>query len=358
MTHRCDTLVGVTDTATTTVTGAGDPTAAGHPPSGRVPPTDHTPADGDGAPVDLLTPTQRRTLGTLRRSAEPVVFDRAEVDALIAEAHDAVNQVVGAVGDGKLVLTKHSVASVLGCERHHLAREPFEWTIRNARGSVAHRAIELTLNWRGEPEPAELVDEAIARLTNEETGLGDWLAMLSPADEADLRGGATESVIRFVESFPPLEKRWRPMVESTVRWPVAGPIQFRSKVDLVVGPPRGNESTKVLVDLKTGATAEVHRHDLRFYALLETLVRRVPPRKVASFYLDAGEAIVEDVTIPTLRSALRRTLDALDLHIELELERREPATTPGWSCRWCPVSSDCDDGQTWLTGELGNDAVS
>ena len=141
------------------------------------------------------------------------------------------------------------------------------------------------------PEPADLVDEAIARLAEDESGLGDFVAALSPGDEADLRGGALDSVTHFVESFPPLDRRWRPVVESTIRWPVAGPIQLRGKVDLVIGPPRGAESTKVLIDLKTGNTAEVHRHDLRFYALIETLVRSVPPRKLASFYLDAGEPI-------------------------------------------------------------------
>lgn len=299
---------------------------------------------------DGLTPVQQRVLDELRRSSEPVTFDPDDIEALVADARDALTERAGRVGDDQIVLTKHQIAGVLGCETFHLHRqsEPFEWSIRVARGSVAHRAIELTMNWRGVPEPADVVDEAMARLAEEENGLGEWLGGLSPADEADLRGSATESVIRFVESFPPLEKRWRPIVEASARWPVAGPIQMRGKVDLVIGPPRGNESTKVLLDLKTGGVAEAHRQDLRFYALVETLVRRTPPRKLASFYLEAGEPIVEDVTLPLLRSALRRTLDALDRLIELQIDKEQPTTSPGWQCRWCPLAESCDDGRGWL----------
>jgi hypothetical protein len=296
-----------------------------------------------------LTPSQLRTLEELRKTGEPLVFPPDEIDELVNEARDAVHQLTARVGpDGHIVATKHGVTSALGCERLHVTERPFEWSVRNARGSVAHRAIELMLNWRGDPEPADLVDEAIARLAEDESGLGDFVAGLSPGDEADLRGGALDSVTHFVESFPPLDKRWRPVVESTIRWPVAGAIQLRGKVDLVIGPPRGAESTKVLIDLKTGNTAEVHRHDLRFYALIETLVRGVPPRKLASFYLDAGEPITEDVTMPLLRSALARTIHALDQMVALELERRPPTTSPGWPCTWCPHSDDCDDGRAWL----------
>ncbi|HRE02145.1 MAG TPA: hypothetical protein PLV68_12655, partial [Ilumatobacteraceae bacterium] len=71
----------------------------------------------------------------------------------------------------------------------------------------------------------------------------------------------------------------------------------------------GRESRKLIVDLKTGRVHSRHREDLRFYALVETLSRQVPPRKLASFYLDAGEPVVEDVTEALLRSTLRRTLD-------------------------------------------------
>ena len=87
-----------------------------------------------------------------------------------------------------IFVTKHRIGSALDCEEHHLAPDEFEWKPATAKGQVAHRAIQLMLSWRGEPSPTELVDEAMARLVDEDRGIGIWMAALGPADEADLRG--------------------------------------------------------------------------------------------------------------------------------------------------------------------------
>jgi hypothetical protein len=120
------------------------------------------------------------------------------------------------------------------------------------------------------------------------------------------------------------------------------------KVDLTIGRPSGAESRKVIVDLKTGWVSQKHREDLRFYALVETLRTQVPPRKLASFYLDAGQPVVEDVTQAGLLTAARRMLDAVNAEIELKVEHRPPLKRPGTSCRWCPLATGCDEGATFL----------
>ncbi len=294
------------------------------------------------------TPAQRRTLETLRRRGEPVRFDADEIAALVADATDALDDLARRLEGRSLVVAKHDLSGILGCETHHVHRDPFDWSVRNATGSVAHRAIQLQLNWRGDPLPAQLVDEAIDRLTAEDTGLAAWLGECSPADVADLRGLALDSVTRFMESFPPLQPEWAPVVEARLTWPASGPIQFRGRVDLMLGRPSGTESRKVFVDVKTGARAMTHAHDLHYYALIETLSRFVPPRAVASFYLDAAEAVVEDVTMPALAASLRRVLGATERLIEVQVEGRAPTKQPGWSCRWCPVAEGCEEGQAWL----------
>jgi hypothetical protein len=305
-----------------------------------------------------LTPVQQRTLDRLRRSGEAVRFDpdliaelrvemRSSLDHFAERLDRAATERGEAVPD--VFVSKHRVGAALDCEEHFLAtRDDFAWSPANAKGTIAHRAIQLLLSWRGEPAPLDLVDEAMARLVDEERGIGAWLAGLSPADEADVRGQTAQRVTQFLEGFPPLRKEWHPMTEAPVRWPNDGPIVLSGKVDLVFGRPAGDEARKVIIDLKTGRPNVRHRQDLGFYALIETLVRGVPPRKVATFYLDAGETQSEDVGEPLLRSAVRRTLDGINALVQLEVEGRPPVRRPGVTCRWCPLADSCDDGRTWL----------
>ena len=69
-----------------------------------------------------------------------------------------------------------------------------------------------------------------------------------------------------------------------------------------VSKPRGFPPGKVLLDLKTGGFGPAHRDDLRFYALVETLRLGVPPRLLATYYLDAARLQQEAVTEELLRS--------------------------------------------------------
>ena len=276
-----------------------------------------------------------------------MVFDRQFVSELRADASDGLAELAGRLGTGTLAVNKFNVAQVLACETHFVDEEPFAWTPAMACGKVAHKAIELQLNWRGEPTPADVVDDAVARVADDESSFGDWVAALSPGDAADLRGRAIARVTQFVDCFPPLRAAWHPVTEAQVRWPVEGPIVLRAKADIVIGRGVGHESRKVLIDLKSGRIHDRHREDLRFYALVETLVREVPPRAVASFSLEAGEAVVDHVTEAMLRSSLRRTLDAIERMVELTAEGRPPRSGPGGGCFRCrqlaevePASAD------------------
>ncbi|TDT15632.1 PD-(D/E)XK nuclease superfamily protein [Ilumatobacter fluminis] len=304
----------------------------------------------DKAPPEL-TPLQNKTLGLLRRAPDPLVFDQAFVASIRSDVDDAFAEFAERLGTTTLFLSKHRVTSVLGCEVQHLLPDDFSWSPAVAGGQVAHRAIQIGINWRGDPVPADLVDEAIARLADEDTSLGEWIERLSEADRADLTGFAVDKVIKFVECFPPLDRRAAPTTESSVRWPIQGPIVLSGKVDLTIGRPAGAESRKVIIDLKTGWVSPKHREDLRFYALVETLRTGVPPRKLASFYLDAGEPVVEDVDERILLTATRRTLDAIHAEIELQVEGRTPVKRPGVSCKWCPMASECDEGQAYLAAD-------
>ena len=84
------------------------------------------------------------------------------------------------------------------------------------------------------------------------------------------------------------------------------------KVDLALGQAEGDLAGKVLVDLKTGGFSPVHLDDLRFYALIETVRLGTPPRRLATYYLDQGRFVPEDVTEALLRSTTARVIDGVE----------------------------------------------
>jgi CRISPR/Cas system-associated exonuclease Cas4 (RecB family) len=295
-----------------------------------------------------LTPTQQRVLEQIRLEPTPLVFDEEFVEELIEHVTGELAEFSARLGGEKLFVSKSFLTRVHGCEAHHLAPSDFAWTPATAKGFVAHKAIELGVHWQGEPAPAQLVDEALARLADSGGNRGDWIAALAEADRAELRGFAVERVTRFMQDFPPLPASGHPITEATTRFEPGGSVQLSGKADLVLGRPDGRISKRLIVDFKTGWRSHHHRDDLRFYALLETLTRRVPPRKLVTFYLDEGVADVEAVTDDVLTTAMERMLDAIDLHVQLAAEGREPVKRPGRTCRWCPLLPDCDEGRSHL----------
>jgi CRISPR/Cas system-associated exonuclease Cas4 (RecB family) len=303
-------------------------------------------------PVTLpLTPVQQRTLDLLRRTGAPVEFDAEFVDELRADLHAGLSELEDRLDpDESLWVSKHHIDRVLTCEASWAAPDAFEWTPANARGKIAHRAIQLSVHWSGDDVPVMLVNEAIERMRSEEHGLGEWLDALTDADIADLRGRAVEHVSKFVECFPKLEGAWIPVTESRMQYPREGRIVLSARVDLTLGRTVGRESRKVIIDVKTGRIHSRHREDLRFYALLETLTRDIPPRLLVTYSLDSGSADREETTTALLRSTLRRTLDAIERMVEVRHEGREPKRVPTVACRWCTLRETCEPGRSWLAG--------
>ena len=287
----------------------------------------------------------------MRRADEPMVFDESFVSALVAEATAAAAELSGRLGGETLWVSKSFLARVHGCEVLHLQPDDFSWRPATAAGFVAHKAIELALNWRGEPAPSEVVDEALARLADRADARGAFVAGLSDADWAELRSRAVDRCTKFLQDFPPLPQSAHPVLEASAKWRPPGTIELSGKVDLVVGKPAGRESRLLIVDFKSGYRSFHHRDDLRFYALVQTLRQSVPPRKLVTYYLDYAESDVEDVTEGTLQAGLARALAGIEKHIELTVEGRPPVKRAGAACRWCPLQASCVEGQSFLHGD-------
>lgn len=298
-----------------------------------------------------MNPSQQEVVDLLgARDHERPTFDaglRVHLRAILEEATSELVEEIAAT----LHVNKHSLSSAHGCEARFLADKDndFVVSIPVARGTVAHKAIELSVHWPGDPSALELVDEAIARLTVTDHWLADFLGRCTDADRAELRAEANDRVATFMECWPPLKRRWLPVTESATRLELHDALVIlRGKVDLTLGRSRGLQAGKVLIDFKTGGSALAHRDDLRFYALLETIRVGVPPRLLASYYLDQGRFDIEEVNKGVLETAAKRTADGICRIVELLGDERPPTYRAGPSCRWCPLISECDTGRRWI----------
>jgi hypothetical protein len=301
-----------------------------------------TPAQLDGVD-DLLALGQARP-----------TFHEGLALELLDLLEDGLAPVLQLLGPVELTVNKTALHQVHACEAHHLAEAdvPFEWTVASSRGTVAHRALELAVFRPGDKiSPLDLVDEAMNRLiqTGEDWSPRDFLRGADPAELAEVRGGACDVVTKFQECFPPLVAAWRPRLESTCRVEIGGSsIILRSKVDLALGRPVGYEGRVLIVDVKTGRPYPSHLDDLRYYALLETLRSKVPPFRVASYYLESARWQAEDVTEEILVVAAHRVVDGVRKLAELRLGQRAPTTNPGPTCGFCRLREGCAGSQEWF----------
>ena len=310
-----------------------------------------------------MLPAQRETLDAIRVAPDerPVYGDefaeamRADLEAALAGLCDDARR----VDDRGVWISKRALNGVFGCEARHLAEShtSFEWSVPTARGTVLHKAVELSVH--SGLGPASATDAAIERLVDTEENLGAFLADCSPGERADLVANCIALLTRFCETFPHMPRSWRPTTEMKARVRLCGgTFVLGGKYDLTLGTPEpvgqqendrgGARAGKVIIDLKTGSRTPTDPEDLRFYALIETLSVGVPPLGIGSFYVAEGRIEHELVSAEVLASALRRTVDGISRYIELTAGAREPRRAPGPACRWCPISSDCSPGQDWL----------
>lgn len=305
-----------------------------------------------------MNDSQREVLARLgAKKSERPVFEPGLRDHLRTELEKRLAPTIRLLGDDhdeSLWLSKNTLEKVHGCEVRYLAEQDmeFEWSVPVARGIVAHKAIEIEVTTEREWAPLDLIDESINRLIGEGRSIGEWLATAPDAARDAVRAEANNSLVSFQESFPPLDRRWRPATEVPMRSEFfEGQIVLSGKPDLTIGHAEGNVAGKVVVDFKTGRRSPAHVEDLRFYALLDALRVGVPPRRLVSFYLDSATMAVEDVDEELLHSAVLRTASAASRVAALLIGEREPNYVPSPSCRWCPVLPECEVGQRSLSND-------
>ena len=307
----------------------------------------------------IYNPAQQRVIDLLGRNDERPTLPDSLADELKSALEAAVAPYSDLLPDGKnfdnrFFLNKGALTNVHSCEKYYVdGQEAFEWNQANCRGTIVHKAIEVSVNLRRPMPPTDLVEEAVVRMAEDSSRpISEFLSTLDEYQRAELIGECGALFTRFTECFPPIKKQWSPQVESNVALNLAANrIRVAGKLDLALGKP----PDKVVIDMKTGFRMQSHVDDLRLYALVDFLAIGQPPRKVASYYLDSAEIHVEDITEAVLRSAARRLEEGLIRAIELKLGGAEPVLRPGSNCRWCVHSGDCAAGIEYLAARAEAD---
>jgi hypothetical protein len=301
---------------------------------------------------DAYNPAQQRVIDLLGRTDERPHLPDGLADELRADIENALKPFHPVLPDGKsyetrFTLNKRGLGDVHSCEKYFVdGIGPFEWNTANAKGTIVHKAVEVSINLRQPMPPADLVEEAVSRLANDSSKtISDFLVTLDEYGRAELIGMCTATYTRFTENFPPIKRTWIPQVESSIALSLAGGrVRVSGKLDIALGRP----PDKVILDIKTGGRDFSHSDDLRLYALIDLLSIGHPPRKVASYYIEDSVIDQEDINEASLRSAARRLRDGLVRAIELKIGKVEPVLRPGNRCRWCLHNNDCQAGLDFM----------
>jgi hypothetical protein len=243
-----------------------------------------------------------------------------------------------------------------GCEARYLRRTSSNGRCPSPAASSPTRPSRRRSTGGASSRLSCLIDESIARLEEGTDDFARWLQGCREIERAELRSEANEQLIKFFECWPRLLPRWRPAVESRVRYDLFNErVTLQGKVDLQLGQPEGTTAGKVLVDFKTGRFSPMHLEDLRFYALIETLRIGTPPRLVASYYLDQGRFVPEEVTVAQLETTVMRVVAGIQKMVMLTDTARVPLKITGPACRWCPLLGQCTEGTAALAAAYSDD---
>ena len=304
-------------------------------------------------------PAQQRVIDLLGRHDDRPAIPTELAGELRAQLEAAVAPYESILPDGKnyenrFFLNKSALTNVHSCEKYFVdGQEPFEWNRANSRGTIVHKAIEVSVNLRRPMPPTDLIEDAVVRLAdNSSKSISEFLSTLDEYQRAELVGECSALFTRFTECFPPIKKAWWPQVETSVALNLAkNRVRVAGKLDLALGKP----PDKVVIDMKTGFHMQSHVDDLRLYALVDFIAIGHAPRKVASYYLDSAEIHSEDITEAVLHSTARRLEEGLIRAIELNFGGAEPVLRPGGNCRWCVHSGECAAGIEYLAARAEAD---
>ena len=272
-----------------------------------------------------VTPAQERVVDeVLAWGAERPLVPEGLADRLLARTTRAVGDWI-ALRDERpdlaarpLLVTKTRLGRLV-CDGLQRDPEPYVHAWANVRGTLVHAAIEHDVDGARADAAPSVVERAWHRLATERPGdprsIGAWLNGRDGAERDLLLAESVQLLEGFREVWPDLRTApLRVRTEQRLVVRLGGrAVQLQGVPDLLVGSPVADGRARTLIiDLKTGMPrGQRDRDELRFYALLATLVDGVPPFRWATLYVTEGRLEHEDLSEAVLATAASRVGDAI-----------------------------------------------
>lgn len=300
-----------------------------------------------------VTPAQDRLLDELLGWGRPrPEVDVALIERLLARMTSAVAAWLDvrerATRPGPLVVTKTRLARLV-CDGLQRDPAPYTHSWANARGTLAHAAIEADVEGARGDAAADVAARAWQRLASDRPGDPAALATWLNSRDDDERGRLTDEVAGllagFREVWPDLDGSGiRVVAEGRVVADLGGrAVRLQGVPDLVVSSTvRDGRARSLVVDLKTGMPrGQQERDELRFYALLLALRDGVPPFRWATLHVTEGRVEAEDLSERVLATAADRVADAVLQAVRLLDGPEAERLRAGLWCRDCRRQAEC-----------------
>ena len=269
---------------------------------------------------------------------------RDDLDATAWRASALVRDHLDPAESLPLRLSKSRIADVESCERRAVAAAGSDADSALSTAMLAGRALDQFVTHQ---LFAGRVLEPVPALAQMLDACGDQAALDALVQ---MEGGAAADLLEpmsaAAEAWADVDADWQPRLQSrAVATFAGGDVICSGVLDVELGGP-STPHPSVVIEVKSGAVAASHAHEVYLYALLVALRDRRAPAVVARWYPGKEPAGVK-VGDGVLSSATERLRDAIVRWAELTCGET-PLERPGSLCDWCPDLADCPTGRSAL----------
>lgn len=280
------------------------------------------------------------------------------------------------VAGGDVFVSKGTLATLEQCEGQSLAREQStrgEVSMPLMVGDFIHRSIAAATKIAGLTSVEYVAAATRDAIASRPEFKDRWLE-LDPVQQATAITRAEAAVESWQRAWPVIPNEWNPRTEVAMRVTIGGLVLY-ARPDVVVGTPRPQRQTVLIVENKTGVLRGgpegqpgEHHAEAGLHALIATLIWEVPPFRSTVYSLATGAWTLPcDVDEAMLVAAAERVVQLVQRWVAIRHDGEAATLTPGPWCSWCPAVAcpafsedppDTTDAVGPLTGDTAKEDAS